>query len=1014
MAVMCSVSLFSNQEINAQSPASQQGVSATVKGRVTDDAGKPLEGVSVQVKGLSTGTATDRNGEYQLNVGSKPGAVVVFSHVGMESQEVTIGTKHEVNVSLTPVATTQQEVVVVGYGTQKKQAITGAVATANLKTYENVATNNVLESVKGVLPGLNVGGISTAGELASITVRGQNSINAGRTPLIVVDGAIFRGTLNDIAPQDIESFTLLKDASAAAVYGSRSANGVILIETKKGSGINGKPKFSVNVNYGNANELKPLDVYDGPGYLQRVLDIRTANGLTSDPNSIASYLQTNETANYNATPNHTPTLSDPYSLFRQNGQSLNATASVSNKTDKLEYYISGNVIKQKGVILNDEYNHYSARVRLSSDLTNWFKVGVNAYYSMKDFPGATIYGLSNGGSASSPYWFSPYATLTAPDGSYLQFPQTTTSFNSPYWQIPNQVFNRQNNLNGILTATVKVPWVKGLSYNLTNSITQNWNESASFYGFQTVVGLPKKGSGDMNYSRSTSILLDQLVKYNRTFGAHSIDVTLLYSTETYKLTSEGVHGEGFNDPTLGVYGLSKAQTQTVTTGGTNTAALGEMARVTYSFQNKYSLTGTVRRDGYSAFSENNKYGVFSSGGANWQITKEKFMNSLKVISNLALRASYGSNGNQSISPYGTLARMGNGYYYYNGTSYVSTEFVNNLGNNNLKWESVTGTNLGLDFGVLKNRISGSIDVYSKHTENLIFPLSIPSTSGFTTISTNLGRVANKGVEISLNTINLDKGGFTWSSNVAFALNRNKLITAYGPDPVTGKEADRPNDGLFIGKTLGTIYTYQVTGMWQQDDVDKNVIMPGMKPGTYKLLDVNHDNKITSDSDRVFLGDTNPAFTWSFTNTFKYKDFSLMVYLYSIWGGNGHYLSGANTPYNDGYANAAYMNHAVYDYWTPTNTGAMFPRTNYTTAVPYRGVKYFDRSFIKLQKISLSYNLTKLVKRYGINGMSFSLSADNLLTWAPHWIGLDPETNSGLADGSIPSIRTVMAGININF
>jgi hypothetical protein len=223
-----------------------------------------------------------------------------------------------------------------------------------------------------------------------------------------------------------------------------------------------------------------------------------------------------------------------------------------------------------------------------------------------------------------------------------------------------------------------------------------------------------------------------------------------------------------------------------------------------------------------------------------------------------------------------------------------------------------------------------------------------------------------------------------------------------------------SQNLFIGHPLGTIYDYKVTGMWQTADSAKGTIMTGMRPGTYKLLDVNHDGKITSDSDKVFQGDGSPNFTWSFTNTFSYKDFSLMVYVYSVWGGNGHYLSSNNTPYNDPYANAAYMNHAVYDYWTPTHTNAMFPRTNYVTGVPYHGVKYFDRSFIKLQKLSLSYNLTKYVQRFGINGLNFSLSADNLLTFAPHWLGLDPETNSGLTDTSIPSIRTVMAGVNVNF
>ncbi len=249
--------------------------------------------------------------------------------------------------------------------------------------------------------------------------------------------------------------------------------------------------------------------------------------------------------------------------------------------------------------------------------------------------------------------------------------------------------------------------------------------------------------------------------------------------------------------------------------------------------------------------------------------------------------------------------------------------------------------------------------------------------------------------------------------MTFSLNRNKIITIYGPDS-TGREADLISQGYFIGKPIGTIYGYQVTGMWQQADSANGTIMKGMRPGTYKLLDVNGDGKIASDSDRVFLGNSNANFRWSFTNTFQYKDFSLMVYIYSIWGGNGYFQSGGNTPYNDGYANNAAINHTVYDYWTPNNPGALFPRPNYGSVAAFRGVKYFDRSFIKLQKVSLTYNMTKLVKRYGIQGMSCWISADNLFTYAPNWVGLDPETNNGLTDGSIPSIRTIMVGLSLNF
>jgi len=1005
---MTAEKLYAQQADVAQSQKS-------IRGKITDETGNPLQGVSVTVKGSSKGVVTNEKGEYNIEVSESSSKTLAFSYVGMELQEVKIGTQKELNISLTPSVTEQQEVVVVGYGSQKKQAITGAVSQANLKKYEAVASNNVLERVKGTIAGLNVAGTNTAGGLATFSIRGQNSINAGSAPLVVVDGAIFRGTLNDINPTDIESFTVLKDASAAAVYGSRSANGVILIETKKGSGINGKPRFDVNVSYGTSNELKHLEVYDAPGYLKRLLDIRQSLGQVADPAQVAAYLQVEEAKNYNATPDHKATLVDPYSLFRQTGNMLNATASYSQKTDKNQYYISGSMVDQKGVITDDEYKRYSMRVNVESNLTNWFKVGVKSYYSYRSNPGRTIYGTSGGGSSSSPYWFSPYASLTDANGKSLQFPQTTTSFNNPYWQIPDQVLNNQNNLNGILTATVKIPWVQGLSYNMTYSHTLNFNEAGSFYGKETVIGLPKNGSGDLNYSRSHTVLLDHLAKYNRTFGKHNIDATLLYSTEDFKSLTENTHGEGYDNTALGIHGLGKATTQTVGTGSSETAAVGQMARVTYAFANRYAITGTIRRDGFSAFSENNKYATFPSVGVNWNITNEKFMDNVTFLNNLALRASYGSNGNQAIAAYSTLARISNGrYYYYGGSNYAFTQQVSTLGNDDLKWESVSGLNLGLDFSVLNKRISGSVDLYSKHTKDLIFPLSLPSTSGFTSISSNLGDVGNKGLEISLNTVNIQTKDFTWTSDFVFSENRNKIVHIYGPDS-TGVEKDLVSQGYYIGKSLGTIYNTKVIGMWQQNDKDNGSIMTGMNPGTYKLLDVNKDGKITSDSDRVFLGNNQQRFQWSLTNVFQYKDFSLMAYLYSVWGGKGYYQSGSNTPYNDGYAAAGSINHAKYDYWTPTNTGAEFPRPDYNSSIAaYKGVKYYDRSFIKLQKLSMTYNMTKLVKSYGVNGMSFSLSADNIFTYAPHWKGLDPETNSGLTDSSIPSIRTFMGTLMINF
>jgi len=980
----------------------------SVSGKVTDTSGAPLPGVTVVVKGTTQGIITDTEGKYTLT--KVPGdGTLVFSFVGMKAQEIAVSDRTSVDVVMQEETIGIEEVVAIGYGTVSKQAVTGAVAQAKLETYENVATNNVLESIKGSVAGLNVAGTNTAGEVADLTIRGQNSPSAGNSPLVVVDGAIFNGSLGDISTNDIENLTVLKDASAAAVYGSRSANGVILIETKKGKGIGGKPKFNVKMSCGLSNQLKPLKVYDAKGYLQRILDIREANGLEADANNIRMYLTEEELKNYDATENHEPTLKDPFSLISQLGYSYNTTVSVSNSTEKTNYYISTSFIKQRGVVIYDDYKHVSGRVNISSDLTNWFNLGVKSFYSLRDYSGdsPSMYRATH---------FSPYASVYNDDGSYKQFPQTTTSFNSPFWEIATEDTDLRNNLTGVVTGVIKVPWVKGLSYNTTYSNSLRWNERHQFFDENTIDGKGKNGEGYRDYDRTYNMLLDNMVKYNNTFAdKHNVDVTLLFSKEHSSWESMEAYAEDFDNTALGTYALENGGKQTVETGGGETDAIGMMARGTYTYNHKYSITGTIRRDGYSAFSKNKKWGVFPSLGINWNISEEKFMENVAPVNNLSLRVSYGKNGNQSIDAYSTLAKIATSkYIFYGEDSYTITQYISTLANNDLSWESTTGLNFGVDFTLLNNRISGSIDGYKTKTNDLMFDLSLPTASGMSSITSNIGEIKNKGIEVNLHTLNLDKENLKWYSDFAFSLNRNKVVTILGKDSDgDGKEDDLVSDGYFIGRSLGTIYAYKVAGMWQQADED-GTIMSGMRPGDYKLEDVNGDGAITSDRDRQFIGNTNPNFRWSWTNTLQYKNFSLMLYFYSVWGGNGWYLSKNNTPYKDGYVNAANINRPVYDYWTPTNTGAKFPRPDYAGNAAYTGIKYIDRSFIKLQKVSLTYDFSKLVKPMGINGLDCSLSADNIFTYAPHWVGLDPETDSGVTDTSVPSIRTWLFSVSLNF
>ena len=987
----------------------QSGQTKKITGTIKDENGEAVIGANVSVKGTTTGTITDIDGNFSLE--AQQGATLLISYIGYETQEITVGSQSVYSIRLSEDSQALDEVVVIGYGTQNRQAITGSITKADIDTYRDVPTNNIMETIKGSVPGLNVGGVNKAGNVAGFSIRGQNSTrDGGNNPLIVLDGAIYDGSLADIPSEDIENFTVLKDASAAAVYGSRSANGVILIQTKRGRSKSSKPEFNVNLSYGISNELKRLKVYDAPGYLQHILDVRQANGLDADPAKIDLYLQAEESKNYNATPDHQPTFSDPYELFRQNAYNLKANVSVSNSSEFASYYISAAMTDQKGVVLNDRYKNFSGRVNIDSNLTSWLKVGVKTNYSIRDYSGSTP-------SMEKAAQFSPYASLYDEEGRYLQFPQTTTSFQSPFWSMRTDDTEKYNILGAILNGKITVPWVKGLTYEMVYSNTLRWSQKNYFYDEYTTEGQGKNGKGERKNENNYSMLLDNMIKYNNTFNQkHNVDVTLLYSRERRTWDDMTSYAENFDNTVLGDNKLEDGKKQTVNTGAGESGAIAWMARGTYTFDGRYSLTGTVRRDGCSAFSINRKWATFASGGLNWNITNESFMKDVKAIDNLALRVSYGSNGNQSIDSYSTLAKVGTNKYIFAGDpSYSITQGISSFALNDLGWEKTTGANFGVDFSVLNNRLSGSVDAYFTNTTDLLFSLALPSVSGKTSILSNLGKIKNKGVEIGLHSVNIESKDFRWTSDFAFSLNRNKVATIYGEDnDGDGKEDDLISSGYFIGKTLGTIYNYKVNGMWQQSDVDNGTIMEGMRPGDYKLEDVDGDGKISSDKDRQFLGTSKENFRWSMTNTLSYKDFSLMVYINSIWGGNGYFLSGNNTPYTDEYVNSAAHNRTVYDYWTPENTDAKYPRPDYQANARYKGTKYVDRSFIKLQKIALSYDLSRLVKPYGFNNMRLSLSADNLFTFAPHWDGLDPETDSGLKITAFPSIRTYQMTLMFNF
>ncbi|MEQ6118786.1 SusC/RagA family TonB-linked outer membrane protein [Reichenbachiella sp. MALMAid0571] len=982
-----------------------------ISGKILDENGKGLPGALIVEKGTTNGSTTDLEGNYKLVLAE--GATITVSFVGYLTQDIVIGSQSVIDVYMQSDNGILEEVVVVGYGTSSKQAVTGAVATADLDTYNQVPVNNVIETVKGTLPGLNVSGINSAGQVAEITVRGQNSIGASNAPLVVVDGIIYNGSLGDIRSGDIESLTVLKDASAAAIYGARSANGVILIETKKGGGMDGKPRFNLKLVNGVSNQLEPNPVYTD-GYFQNILDIREAQGLDADPNLIDTYLTEEEQKNYNATPDHKFTVADPNKLGIRQGYFRSADVSMSNNTAHGNYFISLGYTGQEGVVINDNFKQFTARINNSTDLTDWLNFSVLTSASLRDFSGSEP-------SVTAATRMSPYASIYDENGDPVRYPNTTTSVSSPLYSIATEHLDRSNSLNGAFKLRFDVPWLEGLSFTSTYSNNFRWGTDHRFYGEFTGRGEDNSGAGDRSYSSNYYRLFDNLISFNRLFAdKHLINVTMLYSREQTTWQSEKLEASGFDNYALGSYGLSNGTNQSVQTGGGESAAIGQMGRVNYTYDDKYSVTATLRRDGYSAFSENNKWGLFSSIGINWNIIEESFMSGLDAVSNLALSASYGSVGNRSIDPYTTLARISTDKVIFaDNNDYIVTQGISSLANADLGWEKTIGLNVGLGFGVIKNRVTGRLDFYSTTTTDLIFELPVPFASGaesedvgqLATVLDNIGEIKNKGFELSINSQNIVNKDFSWTSNFNYSINRNKIETIFGEDnDGDGKEDDLPQSNLFIGKSLGAIYDTRVIGMWQEEDSD---IMTGLRPGDYLIEDINGDGVISSEDDRQIIGNTNPNFRWSLTNTFKYKDFSLMAYVYSIWGGKDWYLSGENNPHQDFGVDRTDINHPIYDYWTPTNTGAEFPRPDYGDAA-YRSKKYYDRSFIKLQKVALSYDFSRLVEPTGINGLTLTLSADNLWLHAPHWDGLDPETEQGLTNDARPSIRTYLLSLSANF
>lgn len=1002
-----------------------------ITGIVTDEKGNPLPGATVLVRETNIGVLTDLTGKYIL-VNVPDNAILRFSFVGMTTQEISTAGRTTIDVILKEEAFGLNEVIVIGYGTAVRKDYTGSVSSLKVENSPvSIAPNlNALESLKGNVAGLSIGATNTAGGQPTMEIRGRNSINGSNDPLIVLDGVIYLGSLNDINPNDIASFDILKDAVSAAAYGSRSANGVIAITTKKGR--SGKPVITFNTSAGVQSWQNQPVMMKGQEWISVV------NARNKYTEGSTDWMKPGELANLDAG-KETVWLDH----VTRTGVIQDYQIAASGGDQNVNYYVSSSYNKNKGIIVGDDFTRISMLGKINTTITSWLKVGLDASYSTRDYSGYA----ANVGTAQT---MSPYGVMYRDDqGNLEKYPYTQSSIN-PLWGVDdNTRENKDIRTNYRLNtyAVIDVPWVKGLSYriNLLNNLDtysagnfthENYyiaeGTGLSRYEPSTVVGLLTQANGNLLDSKTSSYVFDNILNYKNSFGKHNVEATLVATRDFTKYNIVYVTGSDFSangNTTLGMWGLHKATTQKVNLwvkddninsgqiGGFEKVNIGYLGRLSYSFNDKYFFTTSYRRDGSSVFGANNKWANFAAFGGAWKISNEEFLKSFTPLSNLKIKLSWGQNGNQGLIPYETLSTIANGttgdsrYEFSNTQGKINYGLYQNaLGNSELGWESTETWNTGFESAWLNERISVDLDLYFSKTTDQIFTRDIPVMNGFKSVKASMGQVNNDGIELTVRTVNYKTADLTWGSSVTFWKNNNKLVKLYGDDiNGDGKEDDDIANSLFIGKSLDAIYGYEQIGIVQEEDTEYKALTAAVD-GDPKYRDIDGVAGITT-ADRKILGYKVENFRLNMSNSISYKNFELYAMITGIFGGNNYYLK-SNT--------AAYVtrtdrfndNMTSKPYWTPENKSNEYPSAYYSSDARFLGLQ--SRGFVRVQDVSLSYSFNQpWVKSSKISSLKVYFSAKNLAT-ITNWFGGDPEVGTPVRENTFPVPSTYSVGANISF
>lgn len=999
-----------------------------ISGRIVDSAGEPIIGANLVEKGTANGSITDVDGNFSIQVSDK--AVLVVSYIGYLSQEIKIKDQRSIRVVLIEDTQALEEVVVIGYGTAKRRDLTGAIASVKAEKMEVEAPRDITDLMRGTAAGLNVGMSTSAKGDLTPQVRGVNTLTAGSSPTIVVDGVIYYGSLSDINTNDVASIDVLKDASSAAVYGSQAANGVIVITTKKGKV--GSASVTFNANVGFVQSANQMPILDGKGYLKYRQDYNIGNSssdyLAQYPEIYTNPFELDGTGvnpldwyNYNQkTPVssvsdeeltrawlsrlqlYTPEI-DNYiagietnwaDLVLHKGLQQDYTVSVSNRTDKVNYHWSLGYVDRKGIIVGDDYKNLRTRLNLDSKITSFLTVGMNANFAIRDESSQPV--TWEAMAKNSPYASNNLDNLESLYRYYVAGDKSTT--NPLYAREYRDQTKKYYSLNANLYAKIQLPF--GIEYQMNYTPYLQWYHKFYHQLADSEVET-QGGTSERQHDIKSHWTVDNIIRWKKEFNnEHNLELTLLANAEKKETWSTIASTYDFNpSDVLGHHNLASGLNPTNQSSDTYWTGDALMARIFYSFQNKYMLTASVRRDGYSAFGVNNKRATFPSVALGYVFTSEKFMEGINHWLNYGkLRFSWGQNGNRDIGQYAALSNMKTNPLTYigpDGTVYTSTYiYVNTMANNNLRWERTESYNLGLDFSLFNDIIGGSLEVYSGTTKDLLVERSLPSITGFANVTANLGKLRNKGLELTLNANIFKQDNFEWSASSTFSMNRRKIVTLYGDmknvldnegNVIGEKESDDPTNGWFIGQDPDRIWAYERLGVWQLGEEEQAAIY-GCKPGDFKYKDQNGDGVMNTE-DKVFQGYKTPRYRWSMRNDFTiYKDFTVSFTMYSYFGHYGAFNEAAN--YNGG----SPYKFSSYDLprWTKDN-----PTNDYARISSYNaGTNWVKKSFLRLDNVSVSYNLPKsFLRKFAIQNMRLTLTARNVAVLSPHWTFWDPENGS---------------------